>query len=338
MDNILNPLISIILPVKNEALYLEECLDSIVSQTEKNWELLACDDHSTDSTREILKAYANKHQNIHFYTNKGEGIIPALITAYDHAKGDFITRMDGDDIMPSQKLASLKEILNQNGKGFVATGKVKYFPEEEIADGFFTYQNWLNSLCMKQSHWDEIYKECVIPSPCWMVHKDDFDACGGFSASCYPEDYDLVFRMYQSGLKPIGSSQILHLWRDHPERTSRNSIHYQTQTFFELKLKYLFQVENLEDKNIVIWGAGKKGKVLAAHLRKMDRAFHWVCNNERKIGHQIEKNTLKHFRAIKEIENPYAIITVSGHEDRSEIIAFLEDNNLKLKESYLLFC
>ena len=326
------------MPVKNEGLYFEECLKSIVAQSEKNWELLVCDDHSEDNTKEIIFNFCSKHPKIKYFTNQGKGIIPALITAYDKSKGEIITRMDGDDVMPPQKLSSLRTILALNGKGTVATGKVKYFPEEQIADGFYTYQNWLNNLCVNKIHWEEIYKECVIPSPCWMIYKEDFDACGGFKNSTYPEDYDLVFRMYQNKLKVNASKETLHLWRDHPLRTSRNSTHYQTQTFFELKLKYLFEIEKLNAKNLVVWGAGKKGKILSSHLRERNKEHRWVCNNPNKIGHFIERIKLEDYNAISNIKNACVIITVSGHEDRSEIITFLESNGLVKNESYFLFC
>lgn len=326
------------MPVKDEGMYLKECLDSIVAQTQHNWELLICDDHSQDNTKEIILDYCSKYPKIKYLLNEGEGIIPALITAYNASKGDLITRMDGDDVMPSQKLSSLKNILEQNGKGHVATGKVKYFPVDQIADGFYTYQNWLNSLCINQNHWEELYKECVIPSPCWIMYREDFDKCGGFKGSVYPEDYDLVFRMYLNSMKVVASKEVLHHWRDHALRTSRNSIHYQTQTFFELKLRYLFKAEQIEKKNIVIWGAGKKGKVLASHLRTRGVNHKWVCNNPNKIGHYIEKVLLENFQAISKVENPCVIITVSGHEDRSDIISYLEANGLVNNQSYFLFC
>ena len=330
--------ISIVMPVKNEALYLRECLDSIVSQSFKDWELWICDDHSNDNTLEIIVEYCDKYPSINYLINKEHGIIPALNLAYSKCTGKYITRMDGDDIMPPKKLETLFSLLQKKGRGYVATGKVKYFPEEDIADGFYTYQNWLNSLCINQNHWDEVYKECVIPSPCWLAHRQDFDSCGGFKDSVYPEDYDLVFRMYTKGLKVIASQDILHLWRDHALRTSRNSEHYQTQTFFELKLKYFLSTESIQGKNLVIWGAGKKGKVLAGHLNTLDKKFHWVCNNKNKIGHEILGIVMQDYLEIEQIKNPVVLITVSGHEDRSEIVNFLEKIGLKPNKSFFMFC
>jgi glycosyltransferase involved in cell wall biosynthesis len=335
----MNPgLISIVLPVKNEEKFLEECLESIVNQSEQNWELIICDDHSTDSTSHIINSFSSKDDRIKGILNGGEGIIPALNTAYNLTVGEYITRMDGDDIMPKNKLKELKSLLIQNGRGYLATGMVKYFPEEEIADGFLSYEKWLNGLCSTQNHWEDVYKECVIPSPCWMVGREDFEACGGFKPAVYPEDYDLTFRFYGQELKVLGSDKVLHLWRDHMERTSRNSEHYQTQTFFGLKLDYLFKLEPIEDKNVVIWGAGKKGKVLARHLIERGKSFRWVCNNKKKVGKEIEGVEVEYFTSIPMVQNSLTIVTVSGHEDRSDIIEYLETNSLIQNEDYFLFC
>ena len=113
--------ISIVMPVKNEALYLRECLDSIVSQSFKDWELWICDDHSNDNTLEIIVEYCDKYPSINYLINKEHGIIPALNLAYSKCTGKYITRMDGDDIMPPKKLETLFSLLQKKGRGYVAT-------------------------------------------------------------------------------------------------------------------------------------------------------------------------------------------------------------------------
>ena len=121
-------LISILLPVRNAARFLTACIHSIENQSEKNWELIAIDDHSTDESLEILNSFMKKNPNqIHVFKNEGKGIIPALKLAYENSQGEFITRMDADDLMEKTKLETLKSLLEKNGRGFVATGLVKYF-------------------------------------------------------------------------------------------------------------------------------------------------------------------------------------------------------------------
>ena len=83
----------------------------------------------------------------------------------------------------------------------MATGLVKYFSETTLGDGYQKYEQWLNQLTLENRNFEDIYKECVIPSPAWMCHRDDLDNCGGFAQQQYPEDYDLCFRFYKNKLK-----------------------------------------------------------------------------------------------------------------------------------------
>ena len=144
-----NQRVSIITPVKNGAQFLVECLDSIVNQTHQNWELLIVNDSSTDETQSILEEYAQQDNRIVVSQNKGKGIIDALITGYEKSAGEFITRMDADDIMTPNKLELLTKKLIEKGKGYLATGFVNYFSETELGQGYFNYQEWLNGLSLK---------------------------------------------------------------------------------------------------------------------------------------------------------------------------------------------
>ena len=122
-------LVSIITPFKNTGLYLKECIESIQNQTYKNWELLIVDDHSSDNSSEIIAGYAHDDSRIKLLKNQASGIISALRTGYTHSSGQFITRMDSDDIMAKNKLKYLVNNLREYGTGHVATGLVKYFSD-----------------------------------------------------------------------------------------------------------------------------------------------------------------------------------------------------------------
>ena len=83
-------LISIIMPVKNAALFLDECIESIISQSYSNWELVAVNDNSTDDTLEILKHFSTLDSRITVVNNHKNGIIEALKTGYNISKGDLL--------------------------------------------------------------------------------------------------------------------------------------------------------------------------------------------------------------------------------------------------------
>ena len=332
------PLVSIICPFRNTGKYLPEMLDSVISQTYTNWELCIVDDHSTDASTDIVNQYAQKDDRIKLFANTGKGIIDALKTGYSNCLGAYITRMDSDDIMTLDKLESLVTQLEEYGVGHVALGQVKYFCDGEIGEGFKNYENWLNKLSTTGSNYSDLYKECVIPSPCWMVHKSDFEKCGGFQSETYPEDYDLVFRFYENDLKCIPTSKVLHHWRDYSSRASRTDENYADNTFVDLKLKYFLKLHKNELKPLVIWGAGAKGKRIAQELLSQQIPFHWVCDNPKKIGKDIYGKQMLPFKAIDQFENAQNIITVANQNAQKEIKSFFEVRGKKSMTDYFFFC
>jgi len=317
------PLISILIPFRNTEGFLSECLDSIVEQTYLNWEVIAINDHSTDNSQKVVEGFSKKDKRIKSYQNSGKGIIEALRLAYAKSKGKLITRMDSDDIMTPNKLMVSAQALFKFGKGHLAVGQVKYFSDRGIGDGYARYEKWLNELTKKGRNYSGIYKECVIPSPCWMTFREDFDLCGAFEPDRYPEDYDLAFRFREQGLKCIPCEQVLHYWRDYDNRTSRTSEHYAQNYFFDLKLFYFLKLDFDQMRPLVIWGAGTKGKTTAKTLLEEQIEFTWICDNPNKIGKSIYGVEMKPFEFLSQMENPQSIITVANEEAQNVIHAYL---------------
>src|SRR5690606_8255104 len=139
-------MVSILIPFKNTAEYLPECIQSILDQTYTDWEVLAVDDHSDDGSWAVMTDFARKDTRIQVFRNRGKGIIHALRLAYENSSGAFITRMDSDDIMMPDKLEILIGLLLKSGRGHVAVGQVKYFSHRGISNGYARYEQWLNRL------------------------------------------------------------------------------------------------------------------------------------------------------------------------------------------------
>ncbi len=331
-------LISILTPFKNVSSYFEDCLDSIVDQTYTNWELILVDDGSVDNSFEIAKKYADSDDRIQVYKNPERGIIGALREAFRISKGEYITRMDSDDIMLSNKLEVLINNLSKYGRQHVAVGQVRYFSDKGISDGYRKYQYWLNGLTEKGMNYDEIYKECVIPSPCWMTHREDLIASGTFIPDRYPEDYDLTFRFYESGFKIIPCGTIIHKWRDYPERTSRNHEHYAQNYFLDIKLHYFLKLNHDPNRILTVWGAGFKGKSIAKGLLEQGVEFVWICNNPMKIGKKIYGQRLYDIEKLSELKNPQSIITVANEDAQLEIRSILINLGMKNMKDYFFFC
>lgn len=332
------PLVSILIPFKNTEDYLSDCLKSIRNQTYTNWELLIVDDSSTDGSYNLVEKISKTDYRIKLLKNSGNGIIDALKLAFKHSNGEFITRMDSDDVMRPNKLEILANALLAHGKKHVAVGLVHYFSDEGIKEGYLNYEVWLNNLTKTGTNYSEIYKECVIPSPCWMIHKADLIACDAFNPNRYPEDYDLAFRFYKHNFKCIPCDQVLHDWRDYNTRTSRTHVHYAENHFIPLKLEYFLELDYHPEKTLVVWGAGKKGKAIAKTLNEKQIPFEWICDNPNKIGHDIYGNILKPFSFLKHIKSSQSIITVANKSAQADILEYLKKLELNPIEDYVFFC
>jgi len=331
-------LISILMPVRNTAIFLEACLDSILAQSYLNWELIAIEDHSEDHSWTILQNYATRDTRIKVFQNSGKGIIQALRMAYQHSNGHYITRMDSDDLMPIQKLEILHSNLSKAKQGHLATGLVQYFSTQALGNGYRRYAEWLNTLSKKGTNFKEIYKECVIPSPCWMLHRVDLDAAGAFHSNRYPEDYDLCFRFYELGLKCLPSDVVLHHWRDSEGRTSRHDPNYADNSFLDIKLYYFIKLDYQKERPLVLWGAGKKGKKLALALQKANIPFHWICNNKQKIGKDIYEQRLHPIDHLNQLTNPQIIIVIAQPAAQIELKSRFKEQALESNNDYFFFC
>jgi glycosyltransferase involved in cell wall biosynthesis len=269
------PLISILMPAYNAGLFIESCLVSILMQDFKDWELIIVNDFSTDNTTEIVEQFLRKDSRVRLFNNRVKGIIPALSLAFENSNGTFITRMDADDLMPANKLKILLDELQKRDLKTVVTGKVEYFSDTDVSAGYLRYQDWLNQRVQHRDFYENIYRECIVASPNWMVHRTCFENDIDLNSLRYPEDYDLVFQWYKNKYRIIGIEGITHLWREHENRTSRHSIHYQQTSFFELKTNYFLGLEVGDLKSVQLIGAGKKGKMVANILRSKSIDFNW---------------------------------------------------------------
>lgn len=103
------PLVSILIPNYNKAAYLAETLDSVIAQTYTNWECVIVDDHSTDSSWEILEIYSKKDFRIKIFKrpeNRKKGGGAARNFAFENSNGDYVQWLDSDDLIHKDKLSS----------------------------------------------------------------------------------------------------------------------------------------------------------------------------------------------------------------------------------------
>ncbi|WP_299362378.1 glycosyltransferase family 2 protein [Winogradskyella sp.] len=331
-------LVSILIPFKNTESFIAKCMTSILTQTYCQWEAIFVDDHSDDLSSAIVEEYTRNDPRIKCYKNEGTGIIEALRTAFKNCTGEYITRMDSDDIMTPNRLDVMVNSLVKYGKGHLAVGQVNYFRADGVSDGYARYERWINQLTQTGSNYSEIYKECVIPSPCWMLYRDDFIACEGFEPNRYPEDYDLTFRFYRAGYKCIPCNEILLHWRDYDSRTSRTHEHYAINYFLDIKVYYFLELDYDSNRPLTVWGAGNKGKTVAKLLIKNQIPFYWICDNQKKIGKDIYGQKLLNFNYLQQLDSPQSIVTVANEDEQKTITEYFKIHKMSSMKDYFFFC
>ena len=127
-------LVSILMPVFNEQKYISEAIDSVLSQTYSDFELIIIDDGSIDKTAEIIKSYKDKR--INFLQPGKIGKVAAFNLAFANSKGDFICLFAGDDILPKDSIKKrIDKIKEEIKKPAISFCKIETFSSMKKYDG-----------------------------------------------------------------------------------------------------------------------------------------------------------------------------------------------------------
>ena len=101
--------VSVIVPVYNVEKYIEKCLDSLIEQEFKDYEILVIDDGSVDKSADIIKKYVKKHSFVHYFYKKNGGLSNTRNYGIERAKGEYITFVDSDDYVSKSFLKLMYE-------------------------------------------------------------------------------------------------------------------------------------------------------------------------------------------------------------------------------------
>ncbi|HNW25236.1 MAG TPA: glycosyltransferase [Candidatus Gastranaerophilaceae bacterium] len=178
--------ISVIVPAYNTSSYLKQCLESLISQTFNDIEIICVNDGSTDNSLEILNKFAKKDKRIKIISQKNQGLSAARNTGIKAAKGEYIGFVDSDDWADE----SMFEKLYQNAKKFdadISMCSITTFNEDtgvyNNSDPYMTMnlfpESFEDRVFSPKETYDFIFRICVVA---WnKIYKRDFlDKIGGF--------------------------------------------------------------------------------------------------------------------------------------------------------------
>lgn len=201
------PFISVIMSVYNGQEYLSEAFDSVLGQTYSNFEFLVCDDFSTDNTLDIIESYAKKDNRIKVFRNyENKGLASSLNDLIRNSSGDFIARMDADDICLKDRFDVQIGFLLRNPDIHV----LGCFTEEFDAVGNVKIKKYP----IKDK---EVLKmiSCISPvsHPTVILRRSVFDNLKYNSKLKRGQDIDLWFKVLESGMVISNVSQVLLKFR-----------------------------------------------------------------------------------------------------------------------------
>ncbi len=115
-----NPLVSVLIANYNYGQYIGEAIESVLNQTYQNFEIVICDDGSTDNSLEVIKEYAKRDNRIKYIAKGNGGVASALNAAYQMCRAELITFLDSDDVFHKEKIAIIVETLKKHPEaGFI---------------------------------------------------------------------------------------------------------------------------------------------------------------------------------------------------------------------------
>jgi glycosyltransferase involved in cell wall biosynthesis len=130
------PFFSVIIATFNRAGLIKNALNSVIAQTETNWEVLIIDDGSTDNTYDVVGDYLKSYRNIRYYSFDHRGMVLAKNAGINAAKGKYITFLDSDDEYHPLHLSIKKSALIKDPALQFLYGKVKIIGNQYVPDRF----------------------------------------------------------------------------------------------------------------------------------------------------------------------------------------------------------
>lgn len=176
--------------------------------------------------------------------------------------------MDADDVSEPGRFAAQRALLEAD-PGLAACGtRVRYFPRRALRAGALRYEAWLNTAATPAEVARELFVECPLAHPTFFLRASAVAEVGGYRAPGWPEDYDLILRLWDAGHRLANVPEVLMHWREGEGRLSRTHPWYAPEAFVACKAHFLTRTLARGRRGAVLWGAGPVGKAFSRALRE----------------------------------------------------------------------
>ena len=330
-----DPLVSILLPARDAAATLPACLASIRRQRETRFECVLIDDGSRDATRAVAGAVAREDARFRVIATAAQGLVAALNTGLAACRAPFVARMDADDLMHRERLALQLAALAAEPELAGVGCHVRIFPRASLQPGLRDYERWLRGIDTAEAVRRERFVECPLPHPTWVMRRDAM-ASLGYRDRGWPEDYDLLLRLFATGARMGVVPRRLVAWRDGASRMWRTDPSYAQERFLACKAQHLAGGPLRRDGAYLLWGHGETGRALRRALEAHHKRAAFIIEvHPRRIGQTIRGAPVVRPERIPSLPRLPLVTAVAGAVAREEIRRFC--TRLGLRESLDFF-
>ncbi len=227
-----NPSISVIMPIYNAEEYLKESIESILSQSFKDFEFVIVNDGSVDSSKTIVESFDD--DRIRFIDRHHEGFAKTLNAAIKASKGRYLARIDSDDFAEVDRLKLQFEFMEQNPDvGILGAQGVLVDPEGKVVGDL---KRPVSQDCLSKY----IEYACPVIHSTYFVRKEVYEALEGYRDIPPVEDYDLLFRASELGYKIQNLPDQLVQYRINPTGMTLKNL--QRSIYFTLKVQKMHRL------------------------------------------------------------------------------------------------
>lgn len=226
-------LISVIVPVYNIKDYVGECIDSIITQTYKNIEIIVVDDGSTDGSGELCEAFLNKDRRIIVYHKKNGGLSSARNYGIDRATGQFLIFVDGDDTINPTLCEELHSavISTRADIGICRSYKEKMYNNE--GDGKINIYSPQGALV-------EMFSEKSFNvSACGKIYKYELFNSIRFPEGLLYEDLATTYRLIDESKRIVALSRNLYYYRTRNGSIMKTEFNDKKAVFLDISEKMI---------------------------------------------------------------------------------------------------
>lgn len=187
--------ISVIVPVYNVYDYLDKCLNSLVNQTDKDFEVIIVNDGSTDDSQEIIDKYVSENNNMHFFIKENGGLASARNFGLEKATGEYVLFLDSDDYYEPNTI----EILKREADSDIVAFRMYVDEKDKIKEGNMEMSEFIYDEHILPSKRLLLYN----PSACDKMFKRELFDKVKFVTGKYYEDLGTIplFAMYTDKIK-----------------------------------------------------------------------------------------------------------------------------------------